>query len=456
MNPFSSLFPRIAMNRVLCLSALLLFSSTAARAQDAQIAPRVQRATVAGIDLLVLPTGVREVVTLRGSLPAGDAAARDGNVARATLAGEMLDQGTTTRDKFAIAEQLEAVGATVDFSVGNDVLQISAKCLRKDVPLVVRLIAEQLRQPAFAPEDFERLKVRLAGAIQRQLESTDAQALEAFNQEVYPPDHPNHVATTREFLAALESARLEDVKAFHAEHYGPQGLTLVLVGDVDPAAARAAVEAGFSGWTGGAKVVRAELPATRTGDHEVTKTVFMDDKPSVSIVWGQATGLRHADPGALALRVGTAILGSGFTGRLMANVRDREGLTYGIGATMANDTFNDGEWRIVGTFAPELLERGLMSTRRQLESWYRDGVTAQELEERKSNLAGSFMLQLSTTEGLAQTLLQTVQRGYELDWIDRYPEQVQALTLDEVNGAIRRYLDPDEMTLIRAGNLPAD
>src|SRR5690606_17036870 len=111
----------------------------------------------AGVDLLVLETNVRDVVTLRGSLPAGDAAALSGNASVATLAGEMLDQGTTTKDKFTIAEQLEAVGATVDFSVGNDVLNISAKCLRKDVPLVLGLIAEQLRQPAFNAADFSGL-----------------------------------------------------------------------------------------------------------------------------------------------------------------------------------------------------------------------------------------------------------------------------------------------------------
>src|SRR5690606_35907497 len=330
-------------------------------AQDTRIAPRVQRSTVAGIDLLVLETRVRDVVTLRGSLPAGDAAAQSGNVAVATLAGEMLDQGTTSQDKFAIAEQLEAVGATVDFSVGNDVLNISAKCLRKDVPLVVSLIAEQLRQPAFDPEDFKRLKVRLAGAIQRQLESTDLRALETFHQAIYPTGHPNRAATVREFLAAIETATLDDVKAFHREHYGPRGLVLVFVGDVDPAATRSAIEQGFSGWQGGSNVVRANAPATASAGGARTQTMPMPDKSSVSVVLGQATGLKHSDPASLPLRIGTAILGSGFTGRLMATIRDREGLTYGIGATLTNDTFNDGEWRIVATFAPQLFERGLAS-----------------------------------------------------------------------------------------------
>src|SRR5690606_3344423 len=177
---------------------------------------------------------------------------------------------------------------------------------------------------------------------------------------------------------------------------------------------------------------------------------------SVSVVLGQATGLKHSDPASLPLRIGTAILGSGFTGRLMATIRDREGLTYGIGATLTNDTFNDGEWRIVATFAPQLLERGLASTRRELEAWHKTGVTAQELAERKTNLAGTFKLQLATTEGLAATLLQTVQRGYPLSWIAEYPDQVQSLTLEQVNATSRKHLDPAKMVMIRAGTVSAD
>ncbi|HEX2101523.1 MAG TPA: pitrilysin family protein, partial [Candidatus Synoicihabitans sp.] len=327
-------------------------------------------------------------------------------------------------------------------------------CLRRDVPLVISLIAEQLREPAFDPGEFEKLKSRLAGALRRQLENTDAQAREAFNGAIYPREHPNYVPPVREFLAALATAELDDVKTFHARHYGPKGLTLVLVGDVDVAATQAAVRQGFDGWQGGSAILRAKLPATMSADAVPERTVRMADKPSVSVVWGQSSGLRHGDPDALALRVGTAILGSGFTGRLLANVRDKEGLTYGIGAVLTNDTFNDGEWRIVGTFAPELLDQGLASTRRQLDSWHQAGVTAQELHDRKSNLAGSFKVQLATTDGLAATLLQTVERGYDLTWIDEYPAKVQALTLEQVNNAIRRHLDPKKMVLVRAGTLP--
>lgn len=440
------------MNRAFLLTCLALHLGLASA--TAQIAARVERFELDGIDVLILPTGVRNVVTLRGSLPAGDAVAKSTNPALATLAGAMLDQGTKRQNKFAIAEQLEAVGATISFHVDDNVLRIAAKCLRQDVKLVVELVAEQLREPAFDPDEFSRLKGRLTGALQRQLESTDARAFEAFLQAAYPPEHPNRIPPVREFIAALEAASLEEVKAFHAQHYGPAELILVLVGDIDAASARDAIATGFDGWTGGTPVLRAPSPAQGPPDTPRVQTVRMEDKPSVSVVWGQPTGLSYTHQDALALRVGTAILGSGFTGRLLARIRDREGLTYGIGATVANDTFNDGDWSIRGTFAPELLDQGLAATRQELVVWHRDGVTAQELEERKTNLAGVFKVQLATTEGLASILLQTVQRGLPLSWIDEYPEKVRALNLEQVNGAIKRHLDPGQMLLVRAGSVP--
>ena len=171
-------------------------------------------------------------------------------------------------------------------------------------------------------------------------------------------------------------------------------------------------------------------------------------------MFGQATGLRYRDPDAQALRVATAILGSGFTGRLMANVRDKEGLTYGIGSSVGRDTFNDGDWRISATFAPALLDKGIESTKRQLRQWYEQGVTEDELERRKGDLVGSFKVGLATTEGMAGALLTAVHRGYDVSWLDEYPKQIAALTTKDLNAAIKKHLKPDEMVIIKAGSIP--
>ena len=436
------------------ISFLLLSAACVAFSIPAfgQIADKVVRTKIAGIDLIAYETGVENVVTFRGSLPAGDSFAPEHNAAIPTLAGEMLDQGTTKQDKFAIAQQLENIGATIHFSVGGVMTEFSGKCLRKDLPLVVSLLAEQLRMPAFSEEEFAKVKKQMAGHLQRALESTAYRADQAFSENLFPKGHPNYVPPTREFLAAIESAKLSDVKAFHAEYYGPAQATLVAVGDIDVEALKAEVARAFDGWSGGKTV--PEFPkatAAKQGDEEV---VSMADKPNVSVMLGQATGLKYSDPDALALRVGTAVLGRGFTGRLMASVRDKEGLTYGISSGVSNDSFADGDWRISANFAPQLLEKGISSTKRELESWYKEGVTAAELERVKSALIGTFKVGMATTDGLSNALLDSVHRGYDVKWLDEYTKRVAALTLPEVNAAIKKHLNPDKMTVIKAGSVP--
>ena len=149
------------------------------------------RAQVAGIDLITYRTDVKDVVVILGSLPAGDAMAEPGNIAIPTLAGMMLDRGTKALDKFAIAEQLDNVGAEIAFSVGMQSLEIRAKCLKKDLPLVLGLIAAELRTPALQLQEFTKAKQQFIGALEASAQNTEARAQEAFGRAVFPQGHPN-------------------------------------------------------------------------------------------------------------------------------------------------------------------------------------------------------------------------------------------------------------------------
>ncbi len=424
------------------------------RLEDAGgIAAHVARSKIAGVDLIAYPTGVKDVVTFRGALPAGDAFAADGNPAIPTLVGMMLDKGTTTEDKFAITEKLERVGATITFDVDTQMADIDAKCLTKDVPLVVGLIAEQLRSPAFSDAEFEKVKKQFVGGMQRRMENTDFRAADAFSRAVYPVGHPNRRPAPEVLIKAAQEAKLADAKAFHARYYGPAHFTLVVVGDLDVPQIQRAVGQAFAGWSGGADVIHPAKAAMADAPRD--QTVFMPDKTSVTVVLGEATGLQYRDPDDQALRVATAILGSGFTGRLMATVRDREGLTYGIGSAVSHDTFTDGDWHITATFAPALLEKGLASTRREFAAWYEKGVTEDELQRRKGDLVGTFKVGLATTEGMATALLDAVHRGYGVGWIDEYPRRIQSLTTAELNAAIKKHLSPTALCVVKAGTVPA-
>ncbi len=319
--------------------------------------------------------------------------------------------------------------------------------------MIIEIIAAELRTPSLQVAEFNKAKQQFIGELEASAQNTGARAAEAFNRAVFQPGHPNRPHALNEYIAAARTANIDEVRTFQAKYYGPAHMALVVVGDVADADAQSEVTKAFSGWSGGQDYVRPAKPASATAAGEVT--VPLADKPSVTMLLGQATGLRYSDPDSLPLRLGTAILGRGFTGRLMGTVRDKEGLTYNIGASVADDSIVDGVWEISASFAPALLPKGVESTRRELVKWWTDGVTDQELAARKQGAIGSYFVGMSTTLGLAETILINTQRGFDPTWLDGYPKALKALTREQVNAAIKTHLNPSTMILVEAGSVAA-
>ena len=370
-----------------------------------------------------------------------------------TLVGGMLDKGTTKQNKFEIAQKLENIGAHISFSVGGVMTEFRGKCLRKDLPLVLSILAEELRTPAFTEEEFAKLKKQLIGNLQRSMESTDFRAEQAFAAAVFPVGHPNYEPPTKEFISAVEAAKLEDVKKFHADYYGPAQATLVAVGDIDPATLKSEIAKSFEGWSGGKSY--GEFSPAKLPNESKEQTIAMADKPNVTLLIGQTSGLRYRDPDALALKIGTAALGSGFTGQ-----------TDGDGARQGRSDLRHRRGHRRRRVRRWRMEDRSATSRRSYskKAWprpsansttgMRKGITAAELERVKSNIVGSFKVGLTTTDGLASALLNAVHRGYDVSWLDEFPKRVGALSLQEVNAAIKKHLRPGKMILIKAGSVP--
>jgi zinc protease len=122
---------------------------------------------------------------------------------------------------------------------------------------------------------------------------------------------------------------------------------------------------------------------------------------------------------------------------------------------VGDDSIVDGLFEISASFAPALLVKGVDSTRRELAKWWKDGVTDQELATRKQGVIGSYFVGLSTTLGLAETILVNTQRGFDPSWLDAYPKALKALTREQVNAAIKTHLNPSTMVLVEAGSVPS-
>lgn len=423
--------------------------------QPTNMSENIESNNINGIKVLTVKTGVKDVVTFRGSFAAGDFLSPEENSMIADLTGNMLDKGTEKNDKFMLAEKLENLGAELSFSVDTHNLTFIGKCLSKDVNTVVGLLAEQLRSPAYDSEEFEKLKVQRMGGLKKLLEDTNIRSSETADSMLFPKGHPNHGTSVQKLVADVEKATIDEVKKFYTKYYGPKSMIFIVVGDLDHSSVNEYVENAFSGWSGGVEYVNVEKAEQVTAGETVI--VDMEEKTSATLRIALTTGLRRTDKDYLALSIGNSIFGmGGFSARLMSIIRDDEGLTYGIYSFLQGDTFADGQFAIRGTFSPDLLAKGLNSTQREFKRWVNEGVNEEELKAAKTRAIGGYKVSLSTTSGMASRIHSITQRGYEPSYMDEYPEMINAITLEDVNSAIKKYIDTDRAIIVVAGTVTED
>lgn len=416
------------------------------------LAERVQDRHSGRCRLLTLRSPVRNVVSWRGSLMAYPAF-EQGEELLQNLTVSMLDKGTRRRDRFEIAEFLEDRGAQVQFSSDGLHVEFSGRALRDDVADVLAIVAEQLREPALDADEFDKAKARVAAGFQRSLENTGAQASGALSRRLYRSAHPNYAEQPEAHLARLEQLTIDEVRAYHARHFGARELILVLVGDVDEANAERVVGDAFGDWQGTDVIPRFDVAAHPQEPGRAA--VPMPDKQNVDVRMGHDLDLLRGDPDYVPLYVANYVLGGNFSARLMTVIRDEMGLTYGIRSGLSGVTREyQGHWVVSVTLSEENVERGVEATVAEVRRFVAEGITAAELEEKKTTISGSFKVGLATTGGLASALLTNAERGFDVDYLDRFPGIVGSLSLEEVNDAVRRHFDPDRFHVALAGQLP--
>ena len=168
---------------------------------------------------------------------------------------------------------------------------------------------------------------------------------------------------------------------------------------------------------------------------------------------GQYIGIDREHNDYYPLMLGIYILGGNFSARLMQTVRDEQGLTSGIGSSIGGSNFGiDGYWNTWGTFAPDLIEKGHNATMEQINKWCKKGGFEKELVSKKSTITGSYKVALDTTGGLVSQILSNAERKKPISYLDEYIGIINNISLEEINNAISKYIDPRKLTLVTAGS----
>jgi len=408
---------------------------------------------VEGIRLLTLKRG-SGVVTLTGSMLGGDIYA-SGNTRTADVVAAMLDQGTTNMTKFEISAKLESAGARLGFFSGQARVGFSGKFLSEDTKIVFDLLADQLKNPLFAEEDLNKVKKRQVANYKRSKESTRGNATNNMLKAFYGTGHQNSPTDPDKAIEEIKKITPKNLKDFHSKNYGAGTMVIVAVGDVDHNSLESLIKEGFGGWKKSPLQEKKEPGTAKKASDKVYVT--MQDKTSTDFLVGTALGIDRYHPDYLPLYVATHTLGGNFSARLMQTVRVKEGLTYGINSSMRGfGNGNDGYWMVGGTFSPKLLSKGESSTLREIQKWAEEGITQKELDITKSTLTGGFQVGFDSTGGLAGGILDAIIVHGDLTYLDSYPERIKAITLDEANTVISKYIFFDELYQVAAGTIDKD
>jgi zinc protease len=418
------------------------------------VSPRPDRIALPPIHRETLPSGLRVIIAERPGVPlaavrlvlrGGAALDPRGRSGLAHLVALTSRRGTRRRTGPEIDLAVESLGAELGAGVDEDATYYGLSAPTEVLPRCLDLLADVATAPVFPPAEVQRLRRREIASLAHDLDEPAVVADRAMLQATYG-DHPyGHPPEGR--VRDLGAIRRGDVTAFHARRYRPSTALLVLVGSMDADEALALVRRRFAGWRApdGALEPLAPTAPPRT-------SVLVVDKPDVTQAQVRiaSAGFPRNSPDYFAGMVASALLGGGFTSRLVEAVRVNRGLSYGVRSRFA--TSGAGGIFFVSSFTKvestaELVRVILEETARFCE----DGPRPEELERTRSYLCGLFPLSLETHDQLAEKLADLALYGLSDEEVTLFRERVRAVSPEQARDTGRRYFPLDDRVVVAVG-----
>ena len=408
-----------------------------------------------GLDLALLSKKTRgNTVVANMTIRYGNEKSLMGRSTIADFAGDMLMRGTTKHTRQQLKDEFDRLKARVGVSGGAGQANVSIETVRENLPAVMRLVAEVLREPSFPASEFEQLKQEQLAALEQQKSDPQTIAVNNFNRHLspYPKGHVRYVPTLDEQVAEINAATLDDVKKFYKDFYGASTGQVSVVGDFDDKAMTALVRELFGDWKSPGTYER--VPAVYNDVPALVKGFETPDKENAFFVAGVNLPVRDDDPDYPALVLGNYILGgSGLNSRLSQRIRSKEGISYGVGSQFSAGTLDKaGSFVAFAIYAPQNIGRLEAAFKEEIEKALKEGFSAEEVAAAKTGYLQSREVGRAQDAGLSRQLANYLFLNRTLQWDADFEKKIAALTPEQINAAMRRHLDASKLTVIKAGD----
>jgi zinc protease len=401
-----------------------------------------------GITILVRSNFNSPSVTFSGYIATGSLFDPDEKLGLADFATSSLLRGTQTRSFEQIYDALESVGAHLGFSAGTHSSGFSGRALVEDLPLLFELLADGLRNPAYPADEIERLRAQLLTGLAMRAQDTGDVASMTFDKIIYG-EHP-YARPDDGYPETIRNISREDLAAYHQRCFGPQGMTIAVVGAVDAQSVSEQLNRVLGDWQNPDQPALPTLPEVRPMTETVRKHVSLQGKSQTDLMVGTLGLLRRA-PEFMAASLGNSILGQfGMMGRIGNVVREQSGLAYYASSSLSAGV-GPGTWEVSAGVNPVNVEKALDLIVEEIRVFTEKGVAPEELQDSQDNFVGRLPLSLESNGGVANALINIERHELGLDYYRNYEDMVRAVTPEMVQAAAQKYLDPAVLAIATCG-----
>jgi zinc protease len=424
----------------------------------ANIEKRTERLALAsGMKLILTPKKTRgETVSGVFTLRFGNEASLFNQATTSNLTASLLMRGAGNLQRAEISAKLDELKTQIEVSGGGQTVTVRFDSLRKNLPEVLNLVRDILRKPTFADKEFELLVQESTAGLESQRSEPNAMGSQAMALalDVYKKGDIRAARSLDESIAALKMAKLEQVKQFHSSYYGVSFSEFALVGDFDSDAVKSQITQLFGDWKSPKAYTR--LKAERKVAKPGATQLEAPDKANAFFLAGLPVSLQDTQADFVPLQLANRVLGGGVKSRLLDRLRQKDGLSYGAGSQLSASSFEpSGMWVLYAIYAPQNLAKLKAGVQEELAKFVKDGITAEELTDAKKGWQEERKISRAQDRALAAGHVAQTAANRTMAFVEKVDAQIEATTLEEVNTAIRKTLDPAKFLNIYAGDFAA-
>lgn len=370
------------------------------------------------------------------------------------ITASMLKRGTANFTFQQLNDALDKAKSSVNIFGSGQVVGINIQTDKANVATALNLTMEALRKPLFPEAELEKLREERLSEIDQQRSEPRSIAFLEYDRiaNPYPPGHVRYTMNFDEQAAALKAVTIKEVKDFYHRFYNGASAVASVVGDFNEQELMDGLSSVLANWNSSETFER--IPGRYFEVEPSERKIKTPDKANATIAGGINLPIREDDNDYVALLTGNYILGGGFlNSRLAVRIRQKEGLSYGVGSFFRADAKDiNGSIGVYAIYNPGNSEKLLVAMKDELTRAANEGFTAAELKDAVAGLLQSRNVSRSQDRELAGKLSTLLYQGRTMEWEQQIDQKMAALTVEQVNATMKKWLNPSKLVLVEAGD----